>query len=102
LGAFATPPFGSYNNYTIFITSGTGAGQAGIITQYDPTNHIATLNVTTRGSSLLWSNVPDSTSGYSINYVEAIPILGDDTFSAWRFHRVTKPERSAAITAAST
>ena len=81
LGAFATPPFGSYNNYTIFITSGTGAGQAGIITQYDPTNHIATLNVTTRGSSLLWSNVPDSTSGYSINYVEAIPILGDDTFS---------------------
>jgi len=49
-----------YNNYTITITSGTGAGQSKTITDYVGTTKVATVSA--------WTTNPDATSVYSINY----------------------------------
>jgi hypothetical protein len=49
-----------YNNYTITITSGTGAGQSKIITDYVGDTKVATVST--------WTTNPDATSVYSINY----------------------------------
>jgi len=48
-----------YNNFTISITGGTGAGQSKVITDYNGTTKIATV-------SSAWTINPDSTSIYSI------------------------------------
>jgi hypothetical protein len=80
LGSFASGAAGAYNDYTIFITSGVGAGQQGVITAYDGSTHIATVNVTTAGTNLLWSTLPTA-SGFTLNWKEAVPLLGSDPVS---------------------
>src|SRR6185437_14163884 len=81
LSNFADGGAGAYNNFTIFITAGPGAGQSGIITGYDGGTKIAQVSVTTNGSNLLWSTLPTAASRYSINYVEPVPINGSDNVS---------------------
>jgi hypothetical protein len=59
LDAGASATNNLYNNETIFIRSGTGAGQSNIITGYVGSTKVATVNNT-------WATNPDSTSVFSI------------------------------------
>lgn len=76
--AFASGSDGFYNNFTIFITSGPGAGQAARITSYTGSTKTASVDVTTGGNNLLWSTLPTGASQYTINMVEMVPLLGSD------------------------
>lgn len=48
-----------YNNYTVYITSGTGVGQSRIINDYVGSTKVATVSVA-------WDTNPDATSVYSL------------------------------------
>jgi len=59
-----------YNNFTITITGGTGAGQSKLITDYAGSTKVATI-------SGIWTTNPDNTSVYSIAcYNESKTVTG--------------------------
>jgi hypothetical protein len=65
-----------YREMRITITSGTGSGQSGTITEYDPITRIATV-------SSNWSIIPDNTSNYSIDIpISAVPLPSSVRYSA--------------------
>jgi hypothetical protein len=70
----------NYENYTIYITSGPGAGQAGLIAWWNNTTKIATVNVTTNGNNLLWSTLPTSASQFMVAWVAPVPLQGQDRY----------------------
>lgn len=77
-----------YQSQTVYITSGTGAGQSNVIQSYDNTTKIATMVAP-------WTTAPDATSVYALyipatavmNYVSAtqvsvVTVLGNAAFNA--------------------
>lgn len=63
-GASATDNF--YQNEIILLTSGTGAGQVSIISSYVGSTKVATVSST-------WATTPDSTTGFALLPLGAIP-----------------------------
>ena len=74
----STVPTFSLVGYTLFITSGTGAGQNASILTWDSVNKSAIVDVVSSGSNLLWTTLPNSTSGYAVALYEPIPLAGAD------------------------
>lgn len=70
---------GYYDGYTIYLTGGKGAGQKAVIEQYTSSNNQAVVNVTAGGNSLLWGNVPDTTTTYAIAWEQGIPLYNTGT-----------------------
>lgn len=68
LAATASVTDDTYNGQTVFIRSGTGAGQARIITDYVGSTRVATVDSA-------WATTPDTTSAYQ---VIASPTVGDN------------------------
>jgi hypothetical protein len=66
LDAGASSGIGAYASCVLSITSGTGQGQGGIITAYNPSTKVATVNAT-------FNPVPDATSVFSISGLGSIP-----------------------------
>ena len=77
LAAAASAVNGEYNQYTVIITGGTGAGQKGYITGYVGGTKVATVSAN-------WTTVPDATSIYSIvedvNGYYILPTVGAFVF----------------------
>ena len=71
-------PSYSLVGYTLFITSGTGRGQNASILSWDSNTRTAIVNVVSAGSNLLWTTLPNTTSGYAVALYEPIPVAGTD------------------------
>lgn len=71
-GASATNNF--YNNAIVYITGGTGAGQARFCTAYDGTTKVATVTA--------WTTNPNATSTFSILPFDSIPGASAPTAAA--------------------
>jgi hypothetical protein len=87
LNALASASDDVYNGQLIFIKSGTGSDQVGLVTDYNGTTKVATIITATNG----WDVTPDSTSAYimiptmvhtlaQIN-AEVLDVIATDTFA---------------------
>jgi hypothetical protein len=65
LDASASATDGIYNNHVVYLTGGTGAGQARFITDYVGATKVATVAT--------WTTNPDNTSTFAILPFDAIP-----------------------------
>ena len=81
LNGSASGTDGAYVGYTIFLTSGTGSGQNGVITQYFGGNKQATVLVEANNNASNWGTTPDSSTHYSIAYKAAVPLYDTGQFN---------------------
>ncbi len=85
LNALASNLDDAYNNQICFIRSGTGEDQVGLITGYDGTTKVATLNKN-------WGTSPDATSGYAI-----LPYIACDPLVMAALHNISPAEVNAEM-----
>lgn len=65
LDASASATDDIYNNHIVYLTGGTGAGQARFVTDYNGTTKVATVST--------WTTNPDNTSTFALIPFDAIP-----------------------------
>lgn len=68
LNSLASSTNDVYKNQLVFIVSGTGADQSGLITAYNGTTKVATIDGT-------WPITPDTTSGYLVSPSSPVALL---------------------------
>jgi hypothetical protein len=73
LNALASASDGAYTGQLIFLRSGAGADQAKIVTAYNGTTKVATIDGT-------WAVIPNTTSGYSM--LPSSPVMLNSTTQA--------------------
>jgi hypothetical protein len=69
LNALASSQDNAYTGQSVFIRSGTGEDQVGVVGTYDGTTKVATL-----ADGRTWSTIPDTTSGYAMIPMHVHPI----------------------------
>lgn len=80
LNTLASSVDDSYNGQTVFVTSGTGADQARVITDYDGTTKVATVEIA-------WVTNPDSTSNY---FILPVSLINEDLIASTVWSETTR------------